>query len=594
MKKNITINLCGRLFQIDEDAYELLQNYIESLHASFGRQEGGEEIADDIEERIAELFEELKANGTEAVTIDHVKDIISRIGKPEQLTGGEEDAERTEDHSGKYSTAQDILNNVRARTAGKRLYRNPNDKMLAGVLSGFAAYTGTDATWWRIGYVLLLLGSNLFLGPLFRLLHLGGFFFSINMTLVLLYIILAFAMPEAKKPQQMLEMEGKDVTPQSLADVVVEDKQPVQQHRGCLGSTFSVILSIIAGIFVGFAAIFGLILLVCLLLIIVSIIIVFTVPSAIHIPLPFDINYLNLAEMYTSHPWVVAVFIVGLLLTLFIPLYAIGHMLLSKSGKIQPMGVGQRILWIVLWLAALFSMIPSLIWVHEQASEREMAHYRKTHTYQGVVMSSQDKDFLRQGDWKLIKAENCAHLTYSGEHWSGDPNARYLDAWNGDCEEVYQVEHTGQVEPGIYRLDCLARAEGPGTYIYAQADKLTMFKQIPAYGNSGGEFVEQVREKMADIQIKDSVRKKLVSTTTFEIMGMKFHINDYEENNSKSMSDYFGEGKGWSLVSIDSIVVYNGSITYGVSTDAAFTGQPCHAQWFSASDFKVTRIGDLP
>ena len=594
MKKNITINLCGRLFQIDEDAYELLQNYIESLHASFGRQEGGEEIADDIEERIAELFEELKANGTEAVTIDHVKDIISRIGKPEQLTGGEEDAERTEDYSGKYSTAQDILNNVRARTAGKRLYRNPNDKMLAGVLSGFAAYTGTDATWWRIGYVLLLLGSNLFLGPLFRLLHLGGFFFSINMTLVLLYIILAFAMPEAKKPQQMLEMEGKDVTPQSLADVVVEDKQPVQQHRGCLGSTFSVILSIIAGIFVGFAAIFGLILLVCLLLIIVSIIIVFTVPSAIHIPLPFDINYLNLAEMYTSHPWVVAVFIVGLLLTLFIPLYAIGHMLLSKSGKIQPMGVGQRILWIVLWLAALFSMIPSLIWVHEQASEREMAHYRKTHTYQGVVMSSQDKDFLRQGDWKLIKAENCAHLTYSGEHWSGDPNTRYLDAWNGDCEEVYQVEHTGQVEPGIYRLDCLARAEGPGTYIYAQADKLTMFKQIPAYGNSGGEFVEQVREKMADIQIKDSVRKKLVSTTTFEIMGMKFHINDYEENNSKSMSDYFGEGKGWSLVSIDSIVVYNGSITYGVSTDAAFTGQPCHAQWFSASDFKVTRIGDLP
>lgn len=594
MKKNITINLCGRLFQIDEDAYELLQNYIESLHASFGRQEGGEEIADDIEERIAELFEELKANGTEAVTIDHVKDIISRIGEPEQLTGEEEGSERTDENSGKHSTAQDILNNVRARTAGKRLYRNPNDKMLAGVLSGFAAYTGTDATWWRIGYVLLLLGSNLFLGPLFRLFHLGGFFFSINMTLVLLYIILAFAMPEAKKPQQMLEMEGKDVTPQSLADVVVEDKQPVQQNRGCLGSTFSVILSIIAGIFVGFAAIFGLILLVCLLLIIVSIIIVFTVPSAIHIPLPFDINYLNLAEMYTSHPWVVAVFIVGLLLTLFIPLYAIVHMLLSKSGKIQPMGVGQRILWIVLWLAALFSMIPSLIWVHEQASEREMAHYRKTHTYQGVVMSSQDKDFLRQGDWKLIKAENCAHLTYSGEHWSGDPNARYLDAWNGDCEEVYQVEHTGQVEPGIYRLDCLARAEGPGTYIYAQADKLTMFKQIPAYGNSGGEFVEQVREKMADIQIKDSVRKKLVSTTTFEIMGMKFHINDYEENNSKSMSDYFGEGKGWSLVSIDSIVVYNGSITYGVSTDAAFTGQPCHAQWFSASDFKVTRIGDLP
>ena len=60
MKKNITINLCGRLFQIDEDAYEMLQRYTESLRASFGKEEGGEEIADDIEERIAELFDELK------------------------------------------------------------------------------------------------------------------------------------------------------------------------------------------------------------------------------------------------------------------------------------------------------------------------------------------------------------------------------------------------------------------------------------------------------------------------------------------------------------------------------------------------------
>ena len=90
MKKNITINLCGRLFQIDEDAYEMLQHYIESLRSSFGREEGGDEIVDDIEARIAELFDELRQQGIEAVTIDHVKDIITRIGEPEQLTGGDE------------------------------------------------------------------------------------------------------------------------------------------------------------------------------------------------------------------------------------------------------------------------------------------------------------------------------------------------------------------------------------------------------------------------------------------------------------------------------------------------------------------------
>ena len=328
MKKNITINLCGRLFQIDEDAYELLQQYIESLRQSFGRKDDGDEIVNDIEARIAELFDELRQQDVEAITIDHVKDIITRIGKPEQLTGDDEGKEEEHKTSSESSNAQSIFDNIRARTAGKRLYRNPNDQMVAGVLSGLASYTGTDATWWRIGYVLLILGSNIFLAPLFKFFFHSGFF-SINVGLIILYFVLAIAMPTANTPKQVLEMEGKDVTPQNLADVVVEDKQPVQQHRGCLGATLTVILSIIAGLFVGFAAIFGLILLVCLLLIIVSIIIVFTVPSAIHIPLPFDINYLNLAEMYASHPWVVAVFIAGLLLTLFIPLYAIGHMLLS-------------------------------------------------------------------------------------------------------------------------------------------------------------------------------------------------------------------------------------------------------------------------
>lgn len=55
MKKNITINLCGRLFQIDEDAYEMLQHYTDSLRSHFGKQEGGDEIANDIEARIAEI-----------------------------------------------------------------------------------------------------------------------------------------------------------------------------------------------------------------------------------------------------------------------------------------------------------------------------------------------------------------------------------------------------------------------------------------------------------------------------------------------------------------------------------------------------------
>ena len=256
MKKNITINLCGRLFQIDEDAYEMLQEYIESLRSSFGKQEGCDEIVNDIEARIAELFAELNQQGVEAITIDHVKDIITRIGKPEELTDNEgTDSGRKDGH--KYesfrSAAQDICDNVRARTAGKKLYRNPNDKMVAGVLSGLAAYTNSDAVWWRLLTVLLVL------------------FYGVG---IIAYIVMAIVVPEAKTPEQLLQMEGKEVTPQNLADVVVENKQTARPNRGCLGTLLFVLFSIVAAFFVVIASIVGVGLLISLLLVIVSLVIV--------------------------------------------------------------------------------------------------------------------------------------------------------------------------------------------------------------------------------------------------------------------------------------------------------------------------------
>ena len=538
MKKNITINLCGRLFQIDEDAYELLQQYIESLRQSFGHEEGGDEIVNDIEARIAELFSELNQQGIEAITIEHVKDIITRIGKPEELTGEEE---KQENSGHKYdsfrSAAQGFRDNVRARTAGKRLYRNPNDKMVAGVLSGIAAYTGSDVTWWRIGYAMLILASN-FLFPLFGIWFTYGFFLHVNLAFIIFYFVLAIAIPVADTPKQVLQMEGKEVTPQNLADVVVEDKQPAQHRRGCLGSFFSVIISIFMGIFVGLAAIVGLVLLVCLLLIIVSLVVVFTVPS-VRTSLPFDFEDLHLAELMSVHPWIVIVFIIGLLLALYIPLYAIAHMLFSRAGKVQPMGIGQRILWIVLWVASLCCLFPALIWIQEQEKEEYNEWIREKYSYQGVMMNQQDKDFLRKGDWNLIKAENCVHYTYTG-YYDGNHNLRFLDVYNENCEEVFQVERKEAVKPGIYRLDCVVRAEGPGPCVYVIGDSIKL-ESIPVYENLDGK-----------------------------------------------------PDMGWFDVSIDNIVVTGDSIAYGLSSDEEFTGQPCRAQWFSATDFKLTRTGDLP
>ena len=538
MKKNITINLCGRLFQIDEDAYELLQQYIESLRQSFGHEEGGEEIVNDIEARIAELFSELNQQGIEAITIEHVKDIITRIGKPEELTGEDEKSDNGGHKYDSFRTAaQGFRDNVRARTAGKRLYRNPNDKMVAGVLSGIAAYTASDVTWWRIGYVLLVLGSNFLFGPILHVIHMG-FFFHVNLAFILFYFILAIVLPVADTPKQVLEMKGKDVTPQNLADVVVEDKQPVQRRRGCLGSVFSVIFSILVAFFVAIASIVGLVLLVSLLLIIVSLVIVFTVPS-VRMSLPFDIEELHLAELMSVHPWIVIIFVIGLLHAICIPLYAIVHMLLSKAGKAQPMGIGRRILWIVLWVVSLCCLFPALVWIEQQEKTHYNLRMNEIYSYQGVTMNHQDKKFLRRGDWNLIKAENCDHYTYVG-YYNGNHNLRFLDVHNENCEEVFQVERKEAVKPGVYRLDCAVRAEGPGPCVYAIGDSVKL-ESIPVYENLDG-------------------------------------IPDM----------------GWYDVSIDNIVVTGDSIAYGLSSDEDFTGQPCRAQWFSGTDFKITRTGDLP
>ena len=554
MKKNITINMCGRLFQIDEDAYELLQQYIESLRQSFGKQEDGEEIVNDIEARVAELFDELCAQGLVAITIEHVKDIITRIGKPEELTGDDEKEKDNQEKTEKdredsdREAEQNFFENVRARTAGKTLYRNPLDKMVAGVLSGFAAYTGTDATWWRIGYALLFVASNFIVFPVLKLVHLNGFFFHFNVTFILLYIILAIVLPVAKTPKEMLEMQGKDVTPQSLADVVVDNKKEPKMTSPTQ-TFFSVLLQILMGLFLTCAAIVGLVLLICFVLIAGSIIVAFTVGN--HYNLPFEIDYLNLPEAYVAHPWVVTIFVASVLLAFFIPIYAIVHMLISKAGKVQSMGVGQRIIWTVIWIVSMFSVFPSIFYLQDLRSE-----YRQNNEVLSVRsseprMSDVDEEFYEGTGFKLKGHRNIGHrdnpYTSNGEYYNGDENVRYLDvyAWTTERRLHYRAERQEIVEPGYYRLECAARAEGNGVFIYAYNPKKhsIVYQGVPALGNEGGDL-----------------------------------------------------GKGWSKVTIDSIVVDNHrwKISYGVTTYMDHMPDKCRARWLSATDFKLIRIGNLP
>ena len=88
MKKTLTVNLGGTVFHIDEDAYRLLDNYLCNLKLHFRRQAGADEIVNDIELRISELFLEKLTAGSQVITITDVEEVINRMGKPEEMETG--------------------------------------------------------------------------------------------------------------------------------------------------------------------------------------------------------------------------------------------------------------------------------------------------------------------------------------------------------------------------------------------------------------------------------------------------------------------------------------------------------------------------
>ena len=112
MKKTLTVNLGGTVFHIDEDAYQLLDKYLANLRIHFRKEEGSEEIMNDFEMRISELFNERVRLGYEVITIEHVEEVIKRMGKPEELIEGEEEKEYKEEASKLKTRVSELKNEV--------------------------------------------------------------------------------------------------------------------------------------------------------------------------------------------------------------------------------------------------------------------------------------------------------------------------------------------------------------------------------------------------------------------------------------------------------------------------------------------------
>lgn len=157
MKKVININFKGRVLPIEEAAFEQLQRYIDSLRSYFANEEGRDEIINDIEDRIAELFGEELKNGAACITEENLERILASMGYVEDFEQLDNEGANTGTFAG-TGTPTSATSTSTDEPRGN-FYRNSNDKILGGACSGLAHYLRIDPTVVRMLFALVTIGG---------------------------------------------------------------------------------------------------------------------------------------------------------------------------------------------------------------------------------------------------------------------------------------------------------------------------------------------------------------------------------------------------------------------------------------------------
>lgn len=158
MKKNISINLQGMIFHIEEDGYEQLSQYLAAIKTYFSSYEGHEEIIGDIEARIAEIFYAKLSPTKQVITREDVQALIAQMGSVADFQVIEEEEHQQQAHA--YAGAgpqQAPGQEYQQATTSKRIYSDQSRKVVGGVAAGIANYLNTDPLWIRLFLVFLVL-----------------------------------------------------------------------------------------------------------------------------------------------------------------------------------------------------------------------------------------------------------------------------------------------------------------------------------------------------------------------------------------------------------------------------------------------------
>lgn len=548
MKKNITVNMFGILYPIDEDAYELLNRYLSNMRGYFSRQDGGTEIADDIEARVAELMNELRQSGVNAITIEHVQSIISRIGSPEQLD--EIDVETTTE-SGPVPPP---YNPPAGPKPEKKLYRDIDHKMLGGVLAGLGCYLGLNPLWLRLAALVIL-------------------FCSYGWA-TLIYIIFWVLIPPAVTPEERLQMKGEPVNFDNLREEFLNGTREMV-NRSSAGSFMSGVLQVLCSVFkvllyvVGIAVLVG-----CAFTLLAALIggcgLLLAPWGDMGDLFGYDFPLVIMAK--TCSPWTLWIFSISLIVSLALTLYIGAHFILRMAGRITPMSKGLKVTSGIVWLVAVvvlfgsWSRVLHSISVGIRPHEEQRAEERRL---QKEERDAKERAYVTDMGWRIVHDRNVSgkRFTKNGEHYSGNRDRRYFDGYNSDGSMAYEVVCDAKVAPGTYTLEAVARTDGQGCEIFAVNGAGTRYATaVPVCGNVGG-------------SVWADAKRTLESDTT---------ASAQHERLKQLAKVNHNKGYGWSTVTVSDIIVGPDSIvTYGVTNQSPTTSWD--GSWLSATAFELKK-----
>lgn len=327
MKKTISINIAGLVFNIEEDGYLILKKYLDEIKAIFSSEEGVNEMLEDIESRIAELFHEKLNSSKQVITEVDVAEVMEVMGQP---TDYKVDGEDNDEPHQKFDSDE-----TQNEKASKRLYRDEENATIGGVCAGLGHYVDVDPVIIRIIFVLMVI--------------LGG-------SGILVYIILWAVIPEAKTTAQKLQMRGQPVNLDNIKEYVsgftkeaktgaTKAASSIKKSVDKSGSVITSILKII-GKFIGAGFLIGGVIAIVIISILFfgdSELISFTTGS-------LDNNLNTLFEvLYPTGSSIMNFWSLFVIITL--PLLAITSLglklLFNYKGKMKGPSLGGLIVWIV-------------------------------------------------------------------------------------------------------------------------------------------------------------------------------------------------------------------------------------------------------